>query len=491
MESGDNMRQILSSKTRRQLELVELLFENEWITFVKASERLKVPTKTLKADINELDLLFNEIKIKISKKHGINLVVDSNFSRANIYQTFLKNSIEFQIIQNIFVNNYTCMLDLANELFISISTLKRIVSRINKVIQVEGFVVNLKKMRLAGDPLSICNFMHYYYKEKYVTADRLLTPLQLDILDQILIETLDEQFPETTPHVNFSFLNKLRLCSYVAILFLKHDKCGLLYNKQQHSFGIIANTNICDEFFRQFSVKLTNFTLSNIFHCFFDPSYIRSVENLNAVAKLNPQIQRQQHNILLFIQELEKKTNCTCTKSNDVLLHLYNLQNQIHGRTYIFYDTNKEFYLNLLHYYGSFISDMMQSLEAIFYKTPHKEYLLYQAFFILFTNWPDLLESLERSSYSIRAGMLYDVNKDYVEILAKKTEYYLNNRFVCTPLPVSSIAELETVAPLFDCIITNISDISVSDVPVIVTPLLFDVESFDKLTFFYENHFKK
>ncbi|MBP2098962.1 helix-turn-helix domain-containing protein [Enterococcus rivorum] len=61
------MRQILSSKTRRQLELVELLFDNEWITFVKASEQLKVPTKTLKTDINELDMLFNKIRIKISK----------------------------------------------------------------------------------------------------------------------------------------------------------------------------------------------------------------------------------------------------------------------------------------------------------------------------------------------------------------------------------------------------------------------------------------
>ncbi|MBP2098963.1 hypothetical protein J2Z52_001777 [Enterococcus rivorum] len=383
------------------------------------------------------------------------------------------------------------MIDLANELFISISTLKRIVSRINKVIQVEGFIINLKKMRLSGDPLSICNFMQYYYKEKYVTADRLLSPLQLAILDQILLETLEEQFPESTPHVNFSFLNKLRFCTYAVIIFLKHDTSGLLYRKPQESFGILTNTHICDEFFKQFSVKLTGFVLSNIFHCFFDPSYIRSIDNLNAEATLNPQIQRQQHKIMSFIQELEKKINCPCQKKNNVLLHLYNLQNQIHGRTYIFYDTNREFYLNLLHYYGSFISDIMQSLEAIFYKTPHKEYLLYQAFFMLLTNWPDLLESLERPTCPIKAGMLYDANKDYVEILAKKTEYYLNNRFICTPLPVSSIAELEAVAPLFDCIITNISDISVPKVPVIVTPLLFDVESFDKLNYFYEHHFKK
>lgn len=483
------MKQILSSKTRRQLELVELLFENDWITFVKASELLAIPTKTLKTDLNEVELLIDHITIETSKKYGIRLNVDPVLSIANIYQIFLRNSVEFQIIETIFSNHFNSMVELAEELFISISTLKRIVSRVNKTLQLEGFNINLKKMALSGDPLSICNFMQRYYKEKYALAENLLSTSQLAVLDNVLLCTLREHFSDTVSFTNFSFFNKLRICTYTVILFLKNNAVDFLNNTSGDSFIVLTDTNICNEFYRQFALQLTPFTLKNMLYQFFDPQYIRTMDCLFSEAKKHPHIQRTYKKISLLIQDLEKKMNCPCTKFNDILLHLYNLDNQLHGRTYIFHDTNKEFYLSLVHNYGHFVSEMIQSLHAVFYRTVHKEFIVFEAFFILFTEWPDFLESLERSVPSLKAGLLFDADKDFVEILARKTDYYLNNRFICTPLQISSLAELEKVSQSFDCIITNLPEISLSKIPVIVTPIVFDVKSFDKLMLFYENYF--
>lgn len=61
------MKAIFSSRTRRQLELLELLADADWVTFPRASEILNVPVKTLKSDIIELEALLTPTTIETSK----------------------------------------------------------------------------------------------------------------------------------------------------------------------------------------------------------------------------------------------------------------------------------------------------------------------------------------------------------------------------------------------------------------------------------------
>ncbi|MBP2098965.1 helix-turn-helix domain-containing protein [Enterococcus rivorum] len=485
------MKQILSSKNRRQLEFIELLFENDWITLTKASELLGVPTKTLKVDIHDLETLFDQVTIETSKKHGVSLMIEPSFCKASIYQSFLKNSLEFQLIENIFVQNTLSINELADDLYISVSTTKRMISRINKVLQLEGFSIHPKEMKLMGDPLSICNFMKRYYTEKYATAETLMSANQIELLDTVLLSTLEEHFPNAIAYQNYSFLNRLRISAYTIIQFLKTDAGDLLnVAPPEKEFSIVTNKQVTSEFYRQFLLQLTPFTLSNILYSFFNSNYVYSIEELLTKVKTDSPTQRKYNKITSLIQDLEKKIDCPCTNFDDLLLQLYNLDNQLCGRTFILYNTNKEFYISLLNVYGSFVSDMIHSLQGIFYQTPHKEYIVYEAFFVLFTKWENFLESLECSVPSIKAGLLLDTGKEFTEILAKKMEYYFNNRFVCTPINLSCLDELEKIASSFDCIITNIPTISLTNVPVIVTPVVFNTKNFDKLMVFYENYFK-
>lgn len=485
------MKQILSSRSQRQLELLELLFENDSITLTKTSEFLGVPTKTLKVDIHELEITFNQMVIETSKKNGVSLTIDPSFCKATIYQTFLKNSLEFQIIEKIFTQSATNIYELADELYVSVSTIKRTFSRINKVLQLDGFSINLKKMKLIGDPLSICNFIQRYYTEKYAAAEALMSPTQIELLDTILLKTLEEHFPKTISYQNYSFLNRLRISSYAIIQFLRTGAGELLHTvPDEKTFSIVQNKQISSEFYRQFLLELTPLTLVNMLYPFFNSNYTYSTEELLAKVEQDLPTRRKYKKIASLIQNLEKRINCPCTNAEDLMLQLCNLDNKHYGRTFIFHDTNKEFYLSLLNIYGPFVSDMIDELRGIFYQTPHKEYIVYEAFFILFTKWENFLEGLESSVPSMKAGLLLDTGKEFTEILAKKMEYYFNKRFVCTPINLSCLDELEKIAQSFDCIITNIPTISLTNVPVIVTPVVFDTKNFDKLMIAYENHFK-
>lgn len=252
-ESVDIMKEVLSSRSKRQLELMELLADNDWVPFITASESLSVPVKTLKSDIIELEALLAPATIESSKKYGIRLATNFGFCKTSIYQKFIKNSVEFQLIEKIFLHNFSTIIDLADDLYTSVSTIKRIVLRVNQILQMEGFTINLKKMQLIGDPRSICNFMQHYFYEKYGVSESLLTPSQLIILDQIGLQIVKQAVPNAPSYnLDFSLLNRMRFYIYTAINLLKHNSENQLHDLPEKEFTLLNDTYACDEFYSQF-----------------------------------------------------------------------------------------------------------------------------------------------------------------------------------------------------------------------------------------------
>lgn len=486
------LKEILSSRSKRQLELVELLADNDWLSFTRASESLNVPVKTLKSDIVELETVLSPATIESSKIYGIRLATNFGFCKTIIYQKFIKNSVEFQLIEKIFLHNFSTIVDLANDLYISVSTIKRIVLRVNQLLQIEGFTINLKKMQLVGDPHSICNFMQHYFHEKYGVAESLLTPAQLAILDQVDLQIISQAIPdESLRNLDFSLLNRLRFYTYTIINLLKHNSDNQLHDLSEKEFDILNDSYACAEFYSQFQLPLSASNLSIFFYLIFSDQYIDSIETLRELVKSDRNALLKYQKIEHLLQEIEKKMDCHCDNFDDIFMRLYNLDYQIHGRTYILHDKNKEFLTSIKNLYGHFPMELIHSLQAIFYANPYKEYMVYEAISILFTHWPNLLDRLEYSTPTLKACLLFNSGLDYMNMLSERINYYLRGRFSCTTLQVRSLDELEKEASAYDCIITNIPEIYIDTIPIIVMPLIPDAKSFDKLMLVYEDYFEK
>ncbi|MGX7243833.1 helix-turn-helix domain-containing protein [Enterococcus quebecensis] len=486
------MKEMLSSRSKRQLELMEILADNEWVTFITASESLNVPVKTLKSDIVELEALLAPATIESSKKYGIRLATNFGFCKTSIYQKFLKNSVEFQLIEKIFLHNFSTIIDLADDLYTSVSTIKRIVQRVNQHLQIEGFTINLKKMQLVGDPHSICNFMQHYFYEKYGVAESLLTNAQLPILDKVGLQIINQATPNVKSHsIDFSLLNRLRFYTYTVIHLLKYNSENQLYDIPEKTFPIIDDTYACDEFYSQFHLPLSPDNLNTMYFLFFSDQYVDSLDTAHKMIEVDRQAYLKYEKIKTLLQELEKKMDCTCKDFDDIFMRLYNLDCQINGRTYILHDKNKEFLAGIKNLYGHFPMELIHSLQAIFYSSPYKDYMVYEAISILFTHWPNLLDHLEYSIPTMKACLLFNSGMDYMNVLSERITYYSRGRFSCTPLYVTSLEELEKEASEYDCIITNIPEIYINNIPIIVIPLIPDAKSFNKLMLVYEDHFDK
>lgn len=492
MKNGvEFMKEILSTKSKRQLELMELLIDNEWVSFNIASIQLSAPVKTIKSDSMELNTIFAPTSIETSKKYGIRLTVDPTFSKATIYQKFLVNSIEFQLIEKIFLHNFSTINDLADDLYTSISTIKRLVSRINQTLQLSGFVINLKKMQLVGDAHSICNFMEYYFCEKYSVSERLLTPIQLNVLDKIIMHISNQVSTyQSINDIGFSSLNQIRFSVFTAINLLNNNDENVISIDKNYTVPFGDKSTIYFEFYRQFSFALSSSNIDKLFSLYYNENFVASYDTLKKLITKNRHHYLKYEKIIILIQNLEKRIDSQCSSFEKVVLDLYNIEFQVTGRTHILYDRNKEFYNNLKITYGNFPVEITDFLKAIFYNSPNKDCLIYEAIFILFSKYPEFLLCLEQATPTMKACLLLNTGSSYMTMISKQIAYYLKGRFSCTPLNITSLDELEKSINTYDCVITNIPDIQLPNHPIVVIPLVPDAKSFDKLMFVYEKHFK-
>lgn len=486
------MKGILSLRAQRQLDLVELLMNNEFVTLTIASEQLNSPIKTIKTDIVELEMLLAPAKITFSKKEGICLKSPLNFCKSKIYQKFIQNSIEFQMIEKVFLKNFDKVEDLAEDLYISLSTVKRFAQRINQFLQIEGFTINLKKMQLIGDSHSICNFMKVYFYEKYGVAENFLSSVELTIIDQIIVQIIQKSCPsKKVSNLDFSLLNSLRFYTYSAINLLKNDSRNLFQITHNQKFELWKDTYFCDEFYSQFNLPLSLNNLHNISYLFFSDNYAESIDAIYRESERDRHMYLKYQKIKTLVHHIEKKAEGKSIDFDEIILRLYNLDSQIHGRTFVLYDKNKEFYNGIINLYGHFPERIIHSLQGIYYLSPHKEYLVYEAIFTILTQWPGLLECLERSKPTVKAALLFNSEMEYMDVLCERINYNLKGHLSCIPIEITSINELEKLVDKFDCIITNIPDIYIKDIPVVLVPSVPDAKSFAKMMLVYEHHFSE
>lgn len=96
------MKNILSKSQFRQLQVIELLYSNQATSIIKLSKKINTSEKTLRQDIQELNILLAPSRIDISSISGLSLQLDTKMSIESIYSLFLFKSTEFLIIEHVF-----------------------------------------------------------------------------------------------------------------------------------------------------------------------------------------------------------------------------------------------------------------------------------------------------------------------------------------------------------------------------------------------------
>ncbi|EMF0424437.1 helix-turn-helix domain-containing protein [Enterococcus hirae] len=155
---------------KRQLLLLELLFEGETYRFQDLESQLKCSSKTLRNDLMDIDSYAKEINIHTDRENGIFAEIAPHVTEEYIYRIIMNESIEYQFLEAIVLNKYTNYLEVTEQLFISESTLRRMVKRIN--LSLEQYHLRIRGLiRLTGNTQLIEKLTIQLLLEKYVCLE--------------------------------------------------------------------------------------------------------------------------------------------------------------------------------------------------------------------------------------------------------------------------------------------------------------------------------
>lgn len=119
--------------SERQRSLLEKLNDSQKTVTAKAlSEMLGVSSKTIRNDIIQINQSFNATIIASKAGKGYFLIPNEQLSQINLTKN--NENLHFELLRYIIEHEKTNFYDLADQFFISESTLSRIIKELNTVI---------------------------------------------------------------------------------------------------------------------------------------------------------------------------------------------------------------------------------------------------------------------------------------------------------------------------------------------------------------------
>lgn len=179
------MWQLIPNSDRRQFTILEILFgSSEPITIGTLADKMEASIRVIKYDINEINQSLAKYKGQIeASNEGVSLVLPSNIGLDFFQRGLLKNTLAFNFLEIIFFNEHLNSKDMEERLFISTSSMNRLVAKIKDSLTQYGLTLKTGPYRISGNEHLIRNFYLAYFKERYTSLDWPFPTVERDILD--------------------------------------------------------------------------------------------------------------------------------------------------------------------------------------------------------------------------------------------------------------------------------------------------------------------
>lgn len=480
------MRGLLASREQNLLQLLELLQKKNFATFLQLQEAMQVNTRTLTALIEYSNELFYPIRIQKIAEGPVKLILPSNLSVSYCYQKILTASPEFQLIELVFLETLT-LDDLADKLFISRSTLRRLLRKINEILAMRDFQIDPSTLDFTGDEKQICNFMIHLFMEKYSDCTFLFSEHRVQFVEKIIKQTMKKR------SVPLSFPDFFRVKVWLLIIFHRADRKVLKPSVSQETY--FQRPSFLSAFSTSSLRSNLGFALKrNRYLDFIDAvisdGFIFSYQELLDKADQNPSLKERKQKFEEIIHNIEAYFNISTENSLDkILVDLCNVSNLQIGPPYILYDSQSIFIREASKFNSSFIQSLQDLFGTVY---PHlKTHVLHTYIYILITHWPKLLSELRKNAEKLAISLVFDSDSEHLDMIKELIQTIFPHKFSVTVINTfENLTQLPTIVS-DEIIVTNIQGLVVSDKTIISFSLYPTTEELENLFACYEENCHK
>jgi hypothetical protein len=424
---------LLTNSEKRRLQFVEILSNREkWMTLSDLSDELNCSDRVLKDDMTYFRDNFSEFEIESSYR-GVRLVFKQDKGLKFLYRKILSESTVYHLLEIIFLNENKSIVELANTLFVSTSTLYRMIDQINDEVLKFDFKVESSPCRVIGQEENIRYFYYQYFFEKYSHLHWPFKTVDEEAVDQLLNFFIDiTQIP-----ADFAFYNVFKTVTVTNLIRYKNghevDTEDIAINFDE----IIPHLEDYAENFKQFEEALQLNIDSDLIHQLFTPyvqeEFSLSVERMFEKAEINQKLANEITLLEDILTNIATANEIPVVNKEFLILALINsahLEYQEPQSGYILYNRNKYFAEAIQAEFPKFYQLLYEGMKTYrqFLRKPMTEDGINFFIYTLFTFWPNLVPALRKKFADIQVIIISNRHSTHARMLKDFIEHELPNQ---------------------------------------------------------------
>lgn len=291
---------LLSKKLQRQLRLLEILFEGKKYRFGDLEVLLDCSSKTLRNDLADINSYANGIRILSDRESGVTALISPHITEDYIYRIVMEESLEFRYLEAVLLKNYDNYFALAEDLYVSESTLRRIADKVKPLLK--KYQLNIQGLtKLTGDNQTITELTIQFLSEKYHYFENAFPTTFCQWVQQFVADFLVEN-DLTKKAATLDSEDWQTLYFLVASRVLQAENGPIEERKQEQQFQFekISGKNTALPLTGK---KLTTTVLNHI----FEPAMIQMALDIIDIEMLPEKDQKIISGFSSFIDQLEHK----------------------------------------------------------------------------------------------------------------------------------------------------------------------------------------
>ncbi len=431
------MRDLLSKKSHRQLELLELLFENKrWFHISELAELLHCTERSVKDDLSQVRSSFPDL-IFHSSTNGIRIINTDDSDIEMVYHHFFKHSTHFSILEFVFFNEGCDADSICKEFYISSSSLYRIIRHINKIIKKQyRFEVSLNLVRITGNEIDIRYFFAQYFSEKYYFLE---WPFE-DFSQEPLSQLLELVYKVTSFPMNLSTHRMLKLLLVTNLYRIKFGhfmevERDSFNNQLLESFMQAEGINeIVASFDSEYHISLNKEVIGQIFVSYFQKMFFLDEELFLNYAKTDSYVKKSYQLLEDLVDQVSREYNLQVDNKDNLIWHLHNtahLHRQELSTEFILFDQKGNTIKNFQNIFPRFVSEVKEGIEHYLetLNMDRSSMKVNHLTYTFITHSKHLVLNLLQNQPKLKVLVMSNFDQYHAKSVAETLSYYCSNNF--------------------------------------------------------------
>lgn len=454
------MRELLGEKDNRRLNIIEEISLTPGISLEYLCRQFYLTENQIQIDLDFLIRFILPLKIEITKDKKLYLHIPQHLSPKIIYQRFLENNINFKLLELILYKEYRHYEDLANDLFVSLATLKRVIRFINESFEPYGMSIKSRPLRITGNESNIRAFYLFYLQERYLD-DIYPFSSKITTYSKELVTLFIDKFPDDT----FNYASKMRMMRYISVSLLretmKHNIVHTDIPKElekivEYELEIYQNRK---SFESTFKMNLTPQLYQRLFFQYINSRHAFSQRDYNDRISKIPENHEIYEGLKTTIQEISHEFNLELKDFDKLLLRLYNtisLGKNITITPYIIYPNRKIFLLFNQALHGNIVKQFRKifavNLPMIDQKNKN---IFYEFLYLLVTHWPNFYKMILCKAFPCKIGLFFNSDIEHMYYMKEHLSFLYGDKVNINLIDTDTLDTLNDKIKDLDLLIIN------------------------------------